>query len=171
MEIKEYKDLPGVKSYYQNVLPDERGFFAEAIRTDWKELIGEDQFLQANFSYSYPGIIRAWHRHVRGQVDYFLVVQGALKICAYDDRVESPATKGKLIEIIASSQKPQLVRMPGIYWHGFKNIHHEPSLLVYFVTKLYDYQNPDEERIPWNDPAIIDPRNKRTFDWNALPYK
>lgn len=171
MDIKEYPDMPGLKSYYLNLLPDERGFFAEAIRTDWKGLIGEDQLLQANFSYSYPGMIRAWHRHVRGQVDYFLVLQGSLKICAYDDRDQSPATKGKLIEIIASSQKPQLVRMPGIYWHGFKNIHHEPSLLIYFVNRLYDHQNPDEERRPWNDLAIIDSRTKRTFDWNAPPHK
>ena len=171
MEIKEYKDLPGVKSYFLNVLPDERGFFTEAIRTDWKELLGGDQLLQANFSYSYPGMIRAWHRHVRGQVDYFLVLQGALKICAYDDRDASPTTKGKLVEIISSSQKPQLVRVPGMYWHGFKNVHNEPSLLLYFVNKLYDYQFPDEERRPWNDSTIIDYRNKQPFDWNTPPHK
>lgn len=171
MDIKEYPDLPGVKSYYLNVFPDERGFFTEAIRMDWKDLLGEDQLVQANMSYSYPGMIRAWHRHVRGQVDYFLVAQGALKICAYDDREESPKTKGKLIEIISSSQKPQIVRIPGIYWHGFKNINNEPSLLVYFVNRLYDPKNPDEERRPWNDTSIIDTRTGLTFDWNKPPHK
>jgi hypothetical protein len=55
LDIKEYPDLPGVKSYYLNVLPDERGFFMEAMRTDWKELFGDDQIVQANMSYSYPG--------------------------------------------------------------------------------------------------------------------
>jgi dTDP-4-dehydrorhamnose 3,5-epimerase len=171
MDVKEYHELPGVKSCYLNVLPDERGFFLEPWRADWKGLMGEDQIVQVNTSYSYPNVIRAWHRHLRGQVDYFLVLQGALKICAYDDREQSPETKGKLVEIIASSQKPQLVRIPGMYWHGFKNIYPEPSLVTYYVNILYDYQNPDEERRPWNDSAIIDPRNNRPFDWNAPSFK
>jgi dTDP-4-dehydrorhamnose 3,5-epimerase len=168
-EAKEY-ELPGVKVYDLKVLPDERGSFTEAFRQDWQEFVGEDEIVQVNISVSYPGIIRAWHRHLRGQVDYFLVLQGALKICAYDDREDS-ATRGKLVEIIASHHKPQLVRMPGIYWHGSKNVSNEPSLLMYFVTRLYDYQNPDEERRPWNDPKVIDPRTGEPFDWNRLPHK
>ena len=169
-EVQEY-DLPGVKTYDLIMRPDERGFFFEALREDWSELLGGDKIAQANVSYSYPGIIRAWHRHVRGQVDYFLVLQGAMKICAYDDRENSPTTKGKLVEIIASSQKLQLVRVPGIYWHGTKTVSNEPSLTVYFATKLYDYENPDEERRPWNAPTIIDPKTGQPFDWNRPPHK
>ncbi len=168
-EVKEYK-LPGVRVYDLKVLPDERGFFTEAFRRDWGELVEKDEIVQANISVSYPGIIRAWHRHLRGQVDYFLVLQGAMKICAYDDREDS-ATKGKLVEIIASAAKPQLVRIPGIYWHGSKNISNESSLLVYFVTRLYDYQNPDEERRFWNDSMIIDPSTGESYDWNKPPHR
>ena len=170
MEIKEY-DLPGLRTYDLKLIPDERGFFAESFRQDWAELIGDDQIVQVNASFSYPGMIRAWHRHLRGQVDYFLVLKGALKICAYDNRDDSPATKGKLVEIITSAHKPQLVRMPGIYWHGSKNISNEPSLLIYYVTKLYDYQDPDEERRPWNDLKIIDPMTGKSYDWNRLPNR
>ena len=169
-ELKEY-DLPGVKTYDIVLHPDERGFFSEALRADWRELLGEDNMAQANISYSYPGIIRAWHRHVRGQVDYFLVLQGALKICAYDDRNDSPAMKGKLIEIVASSRKPQLVRVPGIYWHGMKTVSTKPSLTIYFATRLYDYENPDEERRSWNDPTIVDPKTGKPFDWDRPPHK
>ena len=43
--------------------PDERGFFAEAARKDWRDLFGEKWISQANVSQSYPGVIRAWHRH------------------------------------------------------------------------------------------------------------
>ena len=168
MEVREY-DLPGVKTYDLRLFPDERGFFSEALRKDWGELVGEDQIVQSNISFSYPGIIRAWHQHLRGQVDYFLVLQGAMKICAYDDK-DGP-TKGKLVEIIASSHQPQVVRIPGIYWHGSKNISSEPSLLIYFVNRLYDYQNPDEQRRPWNDPTIIDPGTGEPYDWNRLPHK
>ncbi len=169
LAVKEYSDLPGVKVYSLSLLPDERGFFCEALRRDWTELLGEDQIAQVNVSSSYPGIIRAWHRHLRGQVDYFLVLRGAMKICAYDDR-DSP-TKGKLVETVSNSCKLQIVRIPGMYWHGTKTVSSESSLIVYFTTKLYDYQNPDEERRPWNDPTIMDPRTGEPFDWNRPPHK
>lgn len=169
-EVKEY-DLPGVKTYDLRVLPDERGFLYEALREDWSQLLEKNRIVQANLSYSYPGVIRAWHRHARGQVDYFLVLRGAVKICAYDDRKNSPATKGKLIEIIASSEKPQLVRIPGFYWHGTKAVSNEPSMTIYFTTRLYDYDNPDEERRPWNDSTILDPKTGKPFNWNEPPHK
>ncbi len=66
-------------------LPDERGFFTEVMRKDWKDLFGEDAVAQANLSSTYPSVIRAWHKHLRGQVDYFLALKGLIKICAFDD--------------------------------------------------------------------------------------
>ncbi len=169
MATREY-EMPGIKTYDINVLPDERGFFSEALRNDWKDLLGDDEIIQANISFSYPGIIRAWHRHHRGQVDYFLVLKGAMKICAYDDREKSP-TKGRLLEVVGNENKLQIIRIPGLYWHGTKTVSSSPSLTVYFVTKTYDYKNPDEERRPWNDSTIIDPKTGKSFDWNKPPHK
>lgn len=153
---------------------DERGSFTELMRQDWKDTLNEDRFLQANFSISYPGIIRAWHRHLRGQTDYFIVLKGALKICAYDEETE------ELNEIISTGQDPQIVRVLGHYWHGFKVISNETAWLLYFTTKLYDYDNPDEERRSWNDKTIIpksindrkdDSRAGKPWNWNYLPYR
>src|SRR5512137_2707239 len=118
--------LAGIKIKAIKRFIDERGFFAEVMRKDWKDLFGEDSVAQSNFSFTYPGTIRAWHRHLRGQVDYFLVLRGASKICAYDDKSR------KLVEIIGSGLKPTLIRVPGHYYHGFKAIADEPSLMVYF---------------------------------------
>ena len=157
--------LEGVRIYELKKIPDERGFFAELLRRDWKEILGDEWIVQANLSYSYPGIIRAWHRHLRGQTDYFIVLQGAMRICAYDEKT------GQLDEIIASEHKLQIVRIPGHYWHGTKTISDKPSLTLYFVTRLYDYSNPDEERRPWNDPRIIDPKTGKPYDWNKPPHK
>jgi len=166
--------LKGVKVYEINVLPDERGFFAEALRKDWKELLEDEWIIQANISYSYPDMVRAWHKHTRGQTDYFLVLKGALKICAYEEET------GKMAEVIASGEKPTIVRIPGKYLHGTKTVSNEPSLTVYFVTKLYNYQNPDETRRPWNDQTIIpkeingkkdDPRVGKPWDWFHPPHK
>jgi dTDP-4-dehydrorhamnose 3,5-epimerase len=170
--IKEYA-LEGLRSYDINLLPDERGFFAEVMRRDWGDFLPDD-IVQANLSFTYPGVIRAWHRHVRGQVDYFLVLKGASRICAYDEKA------GKLVEVIASGARPMLLRVEGRYYHGFRAIADEPSLMVYFTTRLYDYKDPDEERIPWNDPRIKpveinggkgDPRCGQPWDWFYPPYK
>ena len=81
--IKEYP-LEGVRTYSLNILPDERGFFAEVLRQDWQDFIDE-WITQVNLSHSYPNMVRAWHGHLRGQVDYFLVVKGTMKVCAYDE--------------------------------------------------------------------------------------
>jgi dTDP-4-dehydrorhamnose 3,5-epimerase len=162
--------LPGVKTYDVKKNIDERGFFAEVLRADWKELLGEDTIVQANLSFTYPGMIRAWHRHNRGQVDYFIVLKGSLKICAYDDKPGSP-TKGQLDEVVVSGEKLQVVRIPGHYWHGTKTVGNDASLTVYYVNRMYDAKSPDEERRPWNDPAIVDPKTGSPFDWNKPPHK
>jgi dTDP-4-dehydrorhamnose 3,5-epimerase len=171
--MKEYA-LKGVKTYEIEILPDERGFFSEALRTDWKEFLEDEQVKQINLSYSYPNVVRAWHKHTRGQIDHFLVIQGAMKICAYDEET------GKMAEVIASSKKPTVVRIPGKYLHGIKAVSNEPSLLMYFVNRLYDYKNPDEIRRPWNDQTVIpteingnknDPRVDKPWDWFRVPYK
>ena len=171
--MKEYP-LKGVKTNELNILPDERGFFSEALRQDWKEMFEDEWITQVNVSSSYPNIVRAWHKHVRGQVDYFLVLKGAMKICAYEEET------GKLAEIITSGQKPTIVRIPGKYLHGTKTVSNESSLTVYFVTKLYDYKNPDEIRRPWNDQKIVpteingkkdDPRVGKPWDWFSPPHK
>ena len=164
--------LPGIVIKPLKRFADERGFFTEIMRKDWKDVI-QDDIVQANMSLSYPGMVRAWHRHERGQVDHFLVVRGALKICAYDDDTR------ELDEIISAGDNPQMVRMPGHYWHGFGVVGNEQATLIYFVNRLYDYASPDEERRPWNDPAIVpdtingkkDERCNSTWDWFLPAFK
>jgi len=166
--------LPGMKLVEIERFIDERGMFHELMRSDWKELLGDDTIVQVNMSVTYPEIIRAWHRHLRGQVDYFYVVKGMAKICAYDEETQH------LVEVILSEAKPQILRVPGHYWHGFKALGTEPTILIYFTTRLYDHKNPDEERRPWNDPAIIpkkingktnDPRCGKPYNWNYPPHR
>src|SRR5512147_2987115 len=119
---------------------DERGFFTEVMRKDWNDLFEEDTVAQSNFSFTYPNTIRAWHRHLRGQNDYFIALKGRIKICAFDEKTQ------ELNEVISSGLDLQVVRMPGHYWHGFKAVGDEPAMLLYFTTNLYDPSDPDEER-------------------------
>ena len=153
---------------------DERGFFTEVMRKDWKDLFGEDEIAQANLSITYPGVIRAWHRHQRGQTDYFVALKGAIKICGYDEKT------GELNEVVSTDRDLQVVRMPGHYWHGFKVVGNDPAMLLYFTTNLYDSANPDEERRAWDDLTLIpksingkadDPRVGKPWNWNYPPHK
>ncbi len=162
--------LPGFRVHDLEKNVDEGGFFAEIFRQDWKDLLGIDEILQTNLFYSYPGMIRAWHRHDRGRVDYITVLRGALKICAYDDRAESQ-TRGQLTEAVTSEERLQVVRVPGFYWHGTKALGENPTLAVYCVNRLYNPMNPDEERRPWNDNAIKDPRTGKPYDWNMPSHR
>ncbi len=173
-ESKESLMLQGIRIKPIRRFPDERGFFSEVMRKDWKDLFGDDTVAQANFSYSYPNVIRAWHRHVKGQIDYFLALKGMIKICAFDDKTE------EVDEIVSSGFDMQIVRMPGHYWHGFKAVGNEPAMLLYFTTNLYDPAHPDEERREWDDPTLIpksvngkknDERVGKPWNWNLPPHK
>lgn len=157
--------LPGVRIFDIKKIPDERGFFAELLREDWKDLVGDDRIVQVNLSTSNPGVVRAWHRHSRGQVDYLCVIKGTLKVCAYDDK-EGSEMRGQLDEFVLSGENPQVLRIPGEYWHGTKCAGDGPSTVLYFMTNLYDYADPDEERRPPDDPSIIDPRTGEAYDWD-----
>jgi dTDP-4-dehydrorhamnose 3,5-epimerase len=156
--------LEGVRTFDLSKNIDARGYSCEIFRVDWTSIFGADKIVQANLFVSYPGIIRAWHKHNLGQVDYFLVLDGAIKLCAYDEKSQN------LDEIISSSERLQLVRIPGHYWHGLKTIGIRRTKVIYFVNRLYNNIQPDEQRRPWNDPTIIDPKSGNAFDWNSPPF-
>jgi dTDP-4-dehydrorhamnose 3,5-epimerase len=163
LDITNY-DL-GVQVLRPKINFDERGFVSEIFRNDWKGFFDNNKPSQINISKSKPGVVRAWHRHLREQVDFFTVIKGTVKICVYDNDSKSD-TCGTLVEIITNEKKLEIVKVPGHYWHGTKTIGSEESYTVYFINNLYDYENPDEERIPWDDSNIIDPRTKQPYDWS-----
>jgi len=165
--------LEGIQIKPLKRIVDERGFILELMRKDWKEILKEDP-VQANLSITYPGIIRAWHIHTQGKVEYFIALRGAIKICAYEEE------SGELNEIISAGSDPQIVRIPGIYWHGFKAVSNEPLWLLYFINRFYDPENPDEGRRPWDDPTIVprsingrtdDSRVGKAWSWTLPPHK
>ena len=166
--------LTGIAVKQLKRFPDERGFFTEIFRNDWKDLLGEDNIAQANLSITYPGIVRAWHKHERGQIDYFVAIRGGIRICAYDDVTE------ELDEIVLTGENIEIVKIPGHYWHGFKVVGDKPAFHVYFVNRLYDYGKPDELRRSWNDLSIVpklingktnDPRVGKPWEWLSPPHK
>ena len=159
---------------------DERGYFAELVREDWRSLLRGDRIVQFSLSYSHSSVIRAWHRHMRGQNDYLICIAGSIKECVYDDRRGS-RTKGELDEIVLDGRKKlQVVRVVGNCWHGYRVLGAEPALILYGVTKLYNHRKPDEKRRPWDDKTVIptsingkksNSRVGKPYDWNAQADK
>ena len=146
---------------------DDRGFSAEIIREDWSELLSDQAIKQVSLSMSYVGTIKAWHRHSRGQYDTLIVIRGSLHLVVYDDD-ENSATYKQLSEVVVGEERLQVISYPGRLWHGTKTLGDMPSLSIYTNNNLYDYKQPDEERRPWNDRGIIDPRTQEPYDWNQV---
>lgn len=140
---------------------DDRGHLVEIFREDWPEF--DPNPAMSYFSVSYPGIIRAWHRHLEGQIDHFVCPEGKIKVGIYDERPDSP-TKDELNTFVIGEGNQQVIRIPGECWHGFKVIGDKRALLVNLPTNLYDYEDPDEERIPYDTDRI-------PLDWEAEPHK
>jgi dTDP-4-dehydrorhamnose 3,5-epimerase len=140
---------------------DERGHLVEVFRQDWNEY--DIDPAMSYYSMTYPGVVRAWHRHLEGQIDYFVCPQGRIKVGVYDDRDKSP-TKHKLNTFVIGEHNQQLIRIPGDCWHGFKAISDEPSLLINYPTELYDYEEPDEVRLPYD-------ADKIPLDWEEPPHE
>ena len=150
-----------VKNLQINV--DERGSLTELWRSDWEFFEGEDRPEMAYVSHTYPGVIRAWHRHTRGQIDHFVVINGRATVGIYDDREDSP-TRETLDTYVIGEGNMNAIRVPGDCWHGFKAIGTEPAILVNFPTSLYDYEDPDEERRPYDTDEI-------PYDWEEPPHE
>jgi len=137
--------IDGVEVRDLKVNTDERGHLVEIFREDWAEYDPEPAM--SYYSLSYPGVIRAWHRHTRGQIDHFVCPSGRIKIGIYDDR-DGSDTRGETDTFVVGEHNQKVVRVPGDCWHGFKVIGDEQALLVNFPTALYDYDDPDEQRLP-----------------------
>ena len=137
--------IDGVEVRRLQVNADERGHLVEFFREDWEEYDPEPAM--SYYSLSYPGVVRAWHRHRRGQIDHFVCPSGRIKVGVYDDREGSP-TRGEVDQFVIGEHDQRMVRIPGACWHGFKVIGNDQALLVNMPTNLYDYDDPDEERLP-----------------------
>ncbi|OGK08670.1 MAG: dTDP-4-dehydrorhamnose 3,5-epimerase [Candidatus Riflebacteria bacterium RBG_13_59_9] len=131
---------------------DERGFLMEIQRVDWESFAG---FGQAYITTAYPGIIKAWHAH-RDQTDNFCVLRGMAKVVLYDGREDS-STKGEINEFFFGESNFGLLTIPPQVMHGFKNIGTDAVVILNLPNRLYNYEGPDEIRLP--------------FDTDEIPYR
>jgi dTDP-4-dehydrorhamnose 3,5-epimerase len=141
--------IDGVKVKPLRVIPDERGWLMECLRSDDAEMFmkfGQVYITAVNF-----GVVKAWHYH-KLQHDHFVVVHGMAKVVLYDNREGSP-TRGEVNDFFMGDRNMILLRIPAGVCHGFKGISPGETLVLNIPTEIYRYDNPDEYRI---DPHVND---------------
>lgn len=134
---------------------DDRGFFTEILRDDDNLL---SHFGQASISKTYPGVVKAFHYHEH-QDDLWFFPAGYAQVVLHDLRKDSP-TSGETNVFYMGEDNPVLLVIPSMVAHGYRVLGNEPAVIVYFTTKSYNTDHPDEKRLAWNDPAI-------GFDWST----
>jgi dTDP-4-dehydrorhamnose 3,5-epimerase len=89
-------------------------------------------------------------------------IKGMIKLVLYDNRGKSK-TKDEVNEFIIGERNLLLVQIPPEIWHGFKTISEEYALVLNLPTELYNYNKPDEYRLPPNTDKI-------PYDWKLAPW-
>lgn len=147
--------IDGVKIKQLKKYCDDRGFFAEIIKE------GEDTFhevKQTSYTETQPGVIKAFHWHKK-QWDVWFMVRGMAQVVLHDIRWGSP-TKGETQVVYAGEDNPVLISIPPGVAHGYRVLGNEKACLLYHTSEAYNPAEPDEERIPFDDPQIA-------FDWTT----
>ena len=146
--------IDGVKIKKLKVVPDERGRLMEIMRADDEFF---EKFGQVYMTTTYPGVVKAWHKHEK-QADNMACVVGTVKVVLRDARKGSP-TFEKIDEFVMGVHNPILIHIPAGIWHGWKCIGLEESVVVNVPTRMYDPNKPDEQRLDPHKGGI-------PYDWN-----
>jgi dTDP-4-dehydrorhamnose 3,5-epimerase len=135
---------------------DDRGFFREIIRAT--DPFFAEGFGQISHSLVHPGIVKAWHGHVR-QTQWTYVACGLLRVVLHDLRPQSP-THGTTEEWLMGDHQPARVYcMPPGVVHGYRCLA-GPAHVLYVTSGSYDPQ--DELRLAHDDGGI-------GYDWTRGP--
>jgi len=145
--------INGVQVKELKIIPDERGWLLEILRSDDKLF---EKFGQLYLTTAYLGVVKAWHYHKK-QTDNFTCVHGMMKVVLYDARKDSPTYK-EINEFFIGEKNPLLVKVPPLVYHGFKAIGTKTAYFLSIPTEPYNYKDPDEYRIPPDSSDI-------PYDW------
>jgi dTDP-4-dehydrorhamnose 3,5-epimerase len=121
---------------------DARGWFLEVRR----ESRLPAPTVQTNVSFSRKGVIRGLHYHERGQDDLFTCLTGTARVVVLDRET------GELFTADIGENNPLAVYIPGRHAHGIEAL--TDLIFCYHVTAEYDPTDPDEQRLPWDDPRV-----------------
>ncbi len=146
-------EIEGVFILEPRVFCDSRGYFFESFNLrEFREAVGDVEFVQDNESKSCRGVIRGLHfqKGPHAQAKLVRVVKGAVLDVAVDIRPGSP-TFGKHVSVILTGDNHRQFFIPRGMAHGFMVLSEE----AVFQYKCDNYYCPEAEAgIAWDDPDL-----------------
>ncbi len=133
--------IPGVFIIEPKVFNDSRGYFFEAYKSEeFKQFIGETDFIQENESSSSFGVLRGLHYQLApfSQAKLVRVIQGSVLDVAVDLRKGSP-TFGKHIAVELNEDNKKQLFIPQGFAHGFYVLSNK-TVFTYKVDNPYKHE-------------------------------
>ena len=163
-------EIKGLKIVELDIHKDYRGFFVERYnRKSFVDAGIEDDFVQDNFSYSLPMVIRGLHfQNNPSQVKLVGCSRGRIWDVAVDIRKNSP-TFGKYFGIELNEENGKLLYIPAGFAHGLCVLGDKPADVNYKVNNFFSKEgdagiayNDEDIAIEWpidSSQAIISPKD------------
>jgi dTDP-4-dehydrorhamnose 3,5-epimerase len=106
---------------------------------------------QVNYSEIEPGVIKAFHLHVRQTDVWYVPPSDRMLLVLLDVRKGSP-TEGTRMRLMLGNGSSRLVRIPPGVAHGVRNLGTEVGRIMYFVDVQFTAEpaESDEGRLPWD---------------------
>jgi dTDP-4-dehydrorhamnose 3,5-epimerase len=132
---------------------DDGGSMTELARlTDGRpEALRDFTARQINYSEVEPGVIKAFHLHLR-QTDVWYVPPGDRMLVVLLDARKGSRTEGARMRFVMGAGVSRLIRIPPGVAHGVRNIGPATGRIIYFVDVQFapDPAQCDEGRLPWD---------------------
>jgi dTDP-4-dehydrorhamnose 3,5-epimerase len=149
-DVQRHDLLEGVRTFEVKNIVTANGFTTEVFRPDWG--VAQLPIQHVIHVSLHAGVVSAWHQH-RIQTDHIFVVSGTLRVVLFDGREDS-ATDGQVNVFTVSNVRPTLLVVPPGVWHGVKNVSAGMTNFVNYFDRPYNYEDPDEWRLPRDTPEI-----------------
>ena len=151
MEVKKlYENGPAL--LFPKVFKDDRGYFYETFNeNDFKEKVGDINFVQDNESMSSYGTIRGMHfqKGEHAQAKLVRCTKGKIYDVAVDIRPNSK-TFGQYVKVELSEENKKMLYIPKGFAHGFVAL---SDVEIVYKT-LGEYNADADSGIIWNDATI-----------------
>lgn len=161
---KSYKKpapIAGVEILDLKRIVDDRGLFLEVFRGKATHPGSEKLaaffsgvgLSQMNYSLiSTDDHVKGLHYHLKQSDVWFCPPPFKLKVVMLDLRRASP-TAGATQVVVLGEGRDALVKIPEGIAHGYRPLT-VPCGLFYMVTRCFDFEDPDEYRVPWDHPSV-----------------
>jgi len=129
---------------------DNRGFFQEILKTSQVP----EKIEQISISETYPGVIKAFHKHEH-QWDYWYLISGNIEAKLVHEKHQIP------LSYYLSGDDDVILVIPPYWYHGYKVLGNTPAKMLYMVSTEYNPDSPDEEKIsPYSYGVTWDTENR-----------